>query len=119
MKTSPAAGETEETLMAAMLGRSVSRTYPPKQPPAADAPSALTVRDLTAVGVTGASLEIRAGEIVALAGLVGAGRSELARAIFGASPATAGEMTPGAPAHGHAARVAAGQRHDDPRIAQG
>ena len=95
VKTSPAAGETEETLMAAMLGRSVSRTYPPKQPPAADAPSALTVRDLTAVGVTGASLEIRAGEIVALAGLVGAGRSELARAIFGASPATAGEMTAG------------------------
>ncbi len=96
VKTSPAAGETEDTLMAAMLGRSVSRTYPPKQPPAADAPSALTVRDLTAVGVTGASLEIRAGEIVALAGLVGAGRSELARAIFGASPATAGEMTAGA-----------------------
>ena len=106
--------------MAAMLGRSVSRTYPQKQPPAADAPSALTVRDLTAVGVTGASLEIRAGEIVALAGLVGAGRSELARAIFGASPATAGEMTAGSTRlTGNAARVAAGQRHDDPRIAQG
>ena len=50
--------------MAAMLGRSVGRTYPPKQPPAADAPSALTVRDLTAAGVTGASLEIGPGEIV-------------------------------------------------------
>ena len=96
VRTSAAAGETEDTLVAAMLGRSVGRTYPPKQPPAADAPSALTVRDLTAAGVDGASLEVRAGEIVALAGLVGAGRSELARAIFGASPATAGEMTAGA-----------------------
>ena len=86
VKTVPAAAETEDTLVAAMLGRSVSRTYPPKQPPAADAPPALTVRDLTAAGVHGASLEVRAGEIVALAGLVGAGRSELARAIFGASP---------------------------------
>ncbi len=95
VKTSPAAAETEDTLVAAMLGRSVSRTYPPKQPPAADAPPALTVRDLTAAGVHGVSLEVRAGEIVALAGLVGAGRSELARAIFGASPVAAGEMAAG------------------------
>ena len=52
-----------------------------------------TVRDLTAAGVDGASLDVRAGEIVGLAGLVGAGRSELARAIFGAVPATAAELT--------------------------
>jgi ribose transport system ATP-binding protein len=95
VKTSAAADETEDTLVAAMLGRSVGRTYPPKQLAPADAPPALTVRDLTAAGVNGASLEVRAGEIVALAGLVGAGRSELARAIFGASPVTAGEMTAG------------------------
>ena len=95
VKTGPASDETEDTLVAAMLGRSVSRTYPPKQVPPADAPVALTVRDLTAVGVSGASLEIRTGEIVALAGLVGAGRTELARAIFGAAPVTAGEMSAG------------------------
>ena len=95
VKTVPASDETEDSLVAAMLGRSVSRTYPPKQVPPADAPAALTVRDLTAAGVSGASLEIRAGEIVALAGLVGAGRTELARAIFGAAPVTAGEMTAG------------------------
>ena len=89
VRTGPAAVETEETLVSAMLGRSVGRTYPPKVFPPAHAPVALQVRDLVAPGVNGVSLEIRAGEIVALAGLVGAGRSELARAIYGAVPATA------------------------------
>ncbi|MBA2720135.1 MAG: sugar ABC transporter ATP-binding protein [Chloroflexi bacterium] len=93
VRTGPAAEETEDTLVAAMLGRSVGRTYPPKQRAAADAPIALSVRDLHAAGVAGASLNVRAGEIVALAGLVGAGRSELARAIYGAVPATAAELT--------------------------
>ena len=110
VKTSAAADETEDTLVAAMLGRSVGRTYPPKQLAAADAPPALTVRDLTAAGVNGASLEVRAGEIVALAGLVGAGRSELARAIFGASPVTAGEMTAGTDAASPARRWARSAR---------
>ncbi len=96
VRTGPAGDETEDTLVAAMLGRSVSRTYPPKVLPPTDAPVALTVKNLTAVGVDGASLDIRAGEIVGLAGLVGAGRSELARAIFGAIPATASELTAGA-----------------------
>jgi rhamnose transport system ATP-binding protein len=95
VRTGAASAETEDTLVAAMLGRSVGRTYPPKKPPPADAPTALTVRNLTAAGVDGASLDVRAGEIVGLAGLVGAGRSELARAIFGAVPATASEMTAG------------------------
>ena len=95
VRTSPAEEENEDRLIAAMLGRSVGRTYPAKQPPAADSPLALVVRDLTAAGVTGASLEVRCGEIVALAGLVGAGRSELARAIFGAVPSSSGEATSG------------------------
>jgi simple sugar transport system ATP-binding protein/ribose transport system ATP-binding protein len=50
------------------------------------------VRDLRAPGVDGVTFTVRAGEIVALAGLVGAGRSELARAVFGAAHATAGEV---------------------------
>jgi ABC-type sugar transport system ATPase subunit len=95
VRTGAASAETEDTLVAAMLGRSVGRTYPPKKPPPPDAPTVLTVRNLTAAGVDGASLDVRAGEIVGLAGLVGAGRSELARAIFGAVPATASEMTAG------------------------
>jgi simple sugar transport system ATP-binding protein/ribose transport system ATP-binding protein len=50
------------------------------------------VRDLRAPGVDGVSFTVRAGEIVALAGLVGAGRSELARAVFGAAHAVAGDV---------------------------
>ncbi len=95
VRTGPSADETEDTLMAAMLGRSVGRTYPPKQLAAADGPVALAVRDLSASGVSGATLDVRAGEIVGIAGLVGAGRSELARAIFGAIPATAAELRAG------------------------
>ena len=89
VRTGPTADETEATLIAGMLGRSVGRAYPPKSPPASDAALAMSVRALTAPGVRGVSLDVRAGEIVGLAGLIGAGRSELARAIYGALPAAA------------------------------
>jgi simple sugar transport system ATP-binding protein/ribose transport system ATP-binding protein len=54
------------------------------------APLALRVRDFAAPGVGPVSLDVREGEIVGLAGLIGAGRSELVRAIYGAAPITAG-----------------------------
>ncbi len=79
VRTGPAADETEASLIAGMLGRSVGRTFPPKVPPSPDARVALAVEDLRAPGVDGVSLRIHAGEIVGLAGLIGAGRSELAR----------------------------------------
>ena len=53
----------------------------------------LEVRDLCGEPLfRDVSLELRAGEIVGLAGLVGAGRSELAQAIFGIKPADSGEI---------------------------
>jgi rhamnose transport system ATP-binding protein len=86
------ADETEESLIQAMLGRSLGKTFPAKVPPAVAAPPALSVRGLSAAGVDDVSLEVREGEIVGIAGLVGAGRTELARAIFGAARRTQGSV---------------------------
>jgi simple sugar transport system ATP-binding protein/ribose transport system ATP-binding protein len=85
IKTSAAEVETPESLVTAMLGRTIGLAFPEKEPPPADARVVLSVRDLASPpAVNGVSLEIRAGEIVGLAGLIGSGRSEVARAIFGA-----------------------------------
>ena len=93
VRTAETAQESEETLISAMLGRSLASAFPVKRAPASDAAVALSVRGLTAVGANDVSLEVRAGEIVGLAGLVGAGRTELARAIYGADPLQAGEVS--------------------------
>ena len=90
VRTSPACEETEDSLIQAMLGRPLGTAFPAKSPPAADAATVLHVDQVHAPGVSGVSLEVREGEIVGLAGLVGAGRTELARAIFGADRRTHG-----------------------------
>ncbi len=88
VKTAPAGTETTESLVTAMLGRSMDLVFPTRVPPPADAPVVLSVRDLSRPpAFEDVSFEIRAGEIVGLAGLVGSGRTEIARAIFGADPA--------------------------------
>jgi simple sugar transport system ATP-binding protein/ribose transport system ATP-binding protein len=93
VRTAPAAEETEQTLLNAMLGRSLGATFPVKRPAGATAPVVLSVAGLSAAGVSDVSLEVRAGEIVGLAGLVGAGRTELARTLQGASPVTTGSIS--------------------------
>ena len=92
VRSAPAAAETESSLVEAMLGRPLTSTFPAKRPPPVDAPVLLAVRDLHAPGVDGVGFELRAGEIVGVAGLVGAGRTELARALFGAAPVQAGTI---------------------------
>ena len=93
VRTVPTAGQTEESLMAAMLGRSLDATFPAKRPAQASAPVVLSVRDLVAPGVHGVSFDLRAGEILGLAGLVGAGRTEVARAIYRANRVQSGSVT--------------------------
>jgi len=74
-----------------MVGRELSALFP-KQDAQIGAP-VLSVQRLTREGVFfDVSFEVKAGEIVALAGLVGAGRSEVARAIFGIDRADAGHV---------------------------
>ncbi len=93
VKTSAAEGETPESLVTAMLGRTIGLAFPEKEPPPVDAPVVLSVRDLASPpAVNGVSFEIRAGEILGLAGLIGSGRSEVARAIFGADIARRGAI---------------------------
>ncbi len=76
-------------LVSAMLGGGTSETpFPRKRRPSDPAPL-LEVRDLRSPhGVNGVDLTIGVGEIVGLTGLVGAGRTEIARALVGADPST-------------------------------
>ncbi|MGN6240390.1 MAG: sugar ABC transporter ATP-binding protein [Cellulosimicrobium cellulans] len=81
-------------LITLMTGRSVEYVFPDSQELAADAPVVLDVEGLALRGVfEDVSLQVRAGEIVGLAGLVGAGRSEIIETIYGARRATAGTVT--------------------------
>jgi rhamnose transport system ATP-binding protein len=90
--TRPMAEVTREQLIAMMVGRELSTVFPKRDVPIGD-----TVLELRGLGcaagrVRDVNLTVRAGEIVGLAGLVGAGRTELARVIFGLTPADAGEI---------------------------
>src|SRR3984893_6426290 len=74
-----------------MVGRSLEGLYPKEK--VEPGKVVLRVRDLRRAGVfKGISFEVKKGEIVCLAGLVGAGRSEVARAIFGIDPLASGEV---------------------------
>jgi simple sugar transport system ATP-binding protein/ribose transport system ATP-binding protein len=94
--TKPAASETPASVVTAMLGRPMEMTFPDKVYPPADAKTVLSVRGLTRLpAFEDISFDIRAGEIVGLAGLIGSGRTEVARAIFGADHLDSGEVTLG------------------------
>ena len=93
--SSELAGLTAKDLVRAMVGRELA-DRPAEGGGAAPGDPVLNVERLTREGVfTDISFSVRAGEIVALAGLVGSGRSEVARAVFGIDRYDAGEVTVG------------------------
>ena len=83
---------TEAELIKLMVGREVSAIYPPAESAPAEIVLSLKNVGCTASGVKDVSLDVRAGEVVGMAGLVGAGRTELARILFGITPADSGEI---------------------------
>lgn len=86
-----AARTTEEEVVRLMVGRDLSSLFV-RQDVARD-DVVLDLKDVTTDDVSGISLQVRAGEVVALAGLIGAGRSELARAIAGDLPIGSGDIS--------------------------
>ncbi|MFK0017974.1 sugar ABC transporter ATP-binding protein [Streptomyces sp. NPDC090798] len=83
------ASTTEDELVRLMVGRSIEQQYPRERATGDKGSGAalLTVEGLTRDGVFhDVSFEVRAGEVVGIAGLVGAGRTEVVRAVFGADP---------------------------------
>jgi ABC-type sugar transport system ATPase subunit len=85
IETRPAGEFPTEDIIRAMVGRRLDAQFPSLPPVEADAPAVLEVRDLQRKPIVhGVGFSVRAGEIVGLAGLVGAGRTEILRAIAGA-----------------------------------
>jgi rhamnose transport system ATP-binding protein len=86
-------GMNESMLIKLMVGREVSTLYPPSETSPADVLLSLQGVGCKSSGVHDVNLDLRAGEVVGFAGIVGAGRTELARVLFGITPADAGKIT--------------------------
>jgi ABC-type sugar transport system ATPase subunit len=92
VQTADIASTTAESLIAAMVGRPLEQRIPKRSVRAGEV--VLDVRELQGRAPGPVSFQVRAGEIFGLAGLMGSGRTEVARAIFGADPAS-GEVRVG------------------------
>ena len=98
--TQPAVDLNEDRLIALMVGRELETRNP--KTPAEPGEVILEVKNLTRPGAfRDVSFSLRRGEILGLAGLMGAGRSNVAAAIFGLAPATAGAIF----VHGRPVRI--------------
>ena len=79
-----------DTLIAHMVGRKMENIYPKEVIPILD--GGLELKNCSGGKFEHVSLQVKRGEIVGLAGLMGAGRTELARAVFGMDELTEGEV---------------------------
>ncbi len=91
ISTSPTSEVTKQSLIERIIGRSYGDVFPDIAPPAAAEP-VLKVSNLSGGRVRDVSFALRPGEILGLAGLVGSGRSEIVRMVFGADPRESGEI---------------------------
>ena len=82
---------TRDEIIKLMVGREITQMFPKEAAPIGDV--ALSVRDLCLEGkFHGVSFDLRKGEILGVAGLVGSGRSNVAETLFGVTPATSGAI---------------------------
>ena len=85
-------GDTsEESLIKEMVGRELSNQYPPRVDLPLG-PNILQIKRLSTSKINDVSLRLRQGEILGIGGLIGSGRTELLRAIFGADRILSGEV---------------------------
>lgn len=83
---------TADSIAQMMVGRELSNLYPSKHEPDVDAPLVLSVRNLVTAGVKQMSFDLRKGEILGFAGLIGSGRTAVAEAVVGLNPRDDGEV---------------------------
>lgn len=92
--TTDIANVNPDRLIAYMVGRDLRDIFPVKRKTDVPAKVVLKAENITVEGrVRNAGIELRAGEITALAGMVGAGRTEFAMGIFGGLPISSGSVT--------------------------
>ncbi len=83
---------TRDEIIRMMVGRDITQMFPKEVVPIGDV--VLSVKNLSLDGVfQDVSFDVRAGEILGIAGLVGSGRSNIAETVFGVSPATSGTIS--------------------------
>ena len=90
IKTAPISEFNEHDVISMMVGREVSNLYPQRQEKLGD--DVLKVSNLNGGVFHDVNFHVRAGEIVGFAGLVGAGRTEIVRAVCGFDPVTSGDV---------------------------
>ncbi|MGZ4595672.1 MAG: sugar ABC transporter ATP-binding protein [Actinomycetes bacterium] len=90
----PAATTPTADVVSLMTGRTIEYAFPPRSPSPAGGAELLRVQGLCLAGkFSDVSFSVRAGEIVGIAGLVGAGRSEVLETVYGARRRTSGTVT--------------------------
>lgn len=91
--TNPVDGLNEAQMIRLMVGRDVETIYPQAEHEPGEVILKVDGLSCAECGLEGVNFQIRAGEIFGLAGLVGAGRTELARVLFGITPADGGSIS--------------------------